>query len=96
MFQHYLYHVFLHACGIVTSKNRQQLVIRYEEEPGEGVSLGIKIIVKTLLTFLQTINNKLKLVQSISSMAGLENFRVLCCISHNLYEEITYKTWLLV
>lgn len=53
--QKYLDHVLLHTSRLTAAQNTEQLIVRNEEKTWESVPLGIKVIIKTLLTPLQTI-----------------------------------------
>ena len=37
--------MFLHALWIMAAEDREQFVVRNKEEPREGVSLGVQVII---------------------------------------------------
>ena len=49
----YLDHVFLDTGALMAAQDGEQLIIRNEEEPREGISLGVQVVIETLLAALQ-------------------------------------------
>ena len=83
----HLDHVLLDARALVAAKNGEQLVVRDEEEAGEGVPLGVQVVVEALLAALQASVDHLQVLESVLGVAGVQHQRVLGGLCHDLEGE---------
>ena len=54
-------------------EDREQLIVRDEEESREGVPLGVQVVIEALLTSLQSVLNRLEVLESVLSMTGIQD-----------------------
>lgn len=69
----YLDHVFLYTGALMAPEDREQLIVRDEEKSREGVPLGVQVVIETLLTSLQSILNRLEVLEPILSVTGIQD-----------------------
>lgn len=80
----YLDHVFLDTGALMAAQDGEQFIIRNEEEPREGISLGVQVVIEALLAALQPRVDHLQVLQTVLRVAGVIHQRVLGCLCHNL------------
>ena len=55
----------------MAAQDGEQLIIRNEEEPREGISLGVQVVIETLLAALQSRVDHLQVLQTVLGVAGV-------------------------
>ena len=68
----------------MAAQDREQLIIRYEEEPREGISLGVQVVIEALLAALQPRVDFLQVLQTVLGVAGVIHQGILGCFCHDL------------
>lgn len=79
-------HVLLHAERVAVPQDAEQLVVRDEEEPGEGVPLGVQVVVQALLAPLQALADALEVTEAVRGLAASLDHGVLQGLGHDLDE----------
>lgn len=79
-------HVLLDAERVAVPQDAEQLVVGNEEEPGEGVPLGIQVVVQALLALLQALADVLQVVEAVRGLAAPLDHGVLQGLAHDLDE----------
>lgn len=69
---------------IARSQNRQELIVRDEEESGKRVSLRVQIIGERFLGSVQTLAEVFESLEPILRRTGLHNIRVLVSLGADL------------
>ena len=68
----------------MAAQDGEQLIIRNEEEPREGISLGVQVVIEAFLAALQPRVYHLQVLQTVLRVAGIIHQGVLGCLSHDL------------
>ena len=68
----------------MAAQDREQLIIRYEEEPREGISLGVQVVIEALLAALQPRVDHLQVLQTVLGVAGVIHQGILGCFRQDL------------
>lgn len=61
----------------MAAEDREQFIIRDEEESRKSIPLGVQIVVKALLAPFQSIMYGLEVLQSVLRMTGVQHKRIL-------------------
>lgn len=76
--------MLLDAEGVAVPQDAEQLVIRNEEEPGEGVPLGVQVVVQALLAFLKALTDVLQVTEAVWGLTASLDHRIFQGLAHDL------------
>lgn len=77
-------HVLLDAEWVAAAQDAEQLVIGDEEEAGEGVALGVQVVVEALLALLQALADVLQVQEAVRGLAASLDHGVFQGLAHDL------------
>ena len=68
----------------MAAEDGEELVVGDEEEAGEGVPLGVQVVVEALLAALQAGVDHLQVLEAVLGVAGVQHQWVLGRLCHDL------------